>query len=267
MKATRPRQLNLVLLALCLMLCTCDRAPAGVATEAAADANPPARGFDLVGSDPEAIAIADSIVAAHGGRRAYDATRYLKWNFFGFRDLTWDKQGRRARIEVPSQNAIYLLDYSTDPLSGRVRIGDIELTGADSLAQYLGKANSALINDSYWLVHQFKLLDSGVTLKKLDDAAADPQNRQPSYVLELTFTGVGDTPQNRYVLFVDKKDYRINTWQFFRTVADEEPAMETPWNGYRQYGDLQLSGDRGGRYQLNDISLPEAVDESVFTAF
>ena len=55
-------------------------------------ANPAAEGFDEAGSDPEAIAIADSVMVHHGGRKAYDDARYISWNFFGARSLVWDKE-------------------------------------------------------------------------------------------------------------------------------------------------------------------------------
>ncbi len=162
---------------------------------------------------------------------------------------------------------VYLLDYSRDTLSGRVRkLGD-EITHPDSLALYLKRANSIFINDAFWLVQQFKLKDAGVTLKFGGDIATDPQAKRPSYILDQTFSGVGDTPNNRYRLYVDKVSYRINTWQFFRNADDEKPAMETPWKGYLPHQGILLSGDRGGRFQLTDISVGGNLRDKVFTEF
>ncbi|MEJ2086172.1 MAG: hypothetical protein P8Y44_10915, partial [Acidobacteriota bacterium] len=50
-----------------------------------ADENPPAPGFNAEASDDEAIVIADQVMEALGGRKAWDDTRYLTWNFFGRR--------------------------------------------------------------------------------------------------------------------------------------------------------------------------------------
>ena len=256
-----------------LLVAACQTNPAGgnstgstPATTTLEDANPPAEGFDAAGSDPRAIAIADSVVKYHGGRRAYDDTRFFTWNFFGVRTLHWDKEEQRVRIEVPEKEMIYLLDYSNDDLTGAVRKEGVEMTDPDSLSLYLQSANSMFINDSYWLVQPFKLKDSGVTLKYVGQEV-DPLKNRPSEVLELTFRDVGDTPGNRYRLFVDRDSYRINTWQFFRDAADAEPSMETPYDGYREYDGIMLSGDRGGRFQLSDIVVTDALDESVFTEF
>lgn len=230
-------------------------------------ANPAAPGFNEAGSDQKAIQLADSIVKYHGGRQAWDDIRFLKWNFFGARSLTWDKHESRVRIDVPKQNMVYLLDYSRDTLAGRVRkLGD-EITHPDSLSLYLERANSMFINDAFWLVQQFKLKDAGVTLKFGGDIATDPKANRPSYILDQTFSGVGNTPDNRYRLFIDKVSYRVNTWQFFRDADDEKPAIETPWEGYLPHQGILLSGDRGGRFQLSDISVGGDLRDKVFTEF
>ena len=258
-----------LLLAATLTLAACQTNPPTEPTTAAlaaSDPNPAAEGFDAAGSDARAIAVADSVVKYHGGRSAYDNARYFTWNFFGVRDLDWDKEEQRVRIEVPEKQLIYLLDYSNDDLTGAVRKEGVEMTDPDSLAIYLESANSMFINDSYWLVQPFKLKDSGVTLMYIGEQN-DPQKDRPSEVIELTFKNVGDTPGNRYRLFVDKETYRFNTWQFFRDAADAEPSIETPYDGYREYDGILLSGDRGGRLQLTDIAVSDDMDEAVFTEF
>ena len=234
--------------------------------EADMGANPAADGFNEADSDPEAIAIADSVMQYHGGREAYDRARYFSWNFFGARSLVWDKEEDRVRIESPQDEMIYLLDFSDDDLTGAVSKNGEEMTDPDSLDLYLQNAHSMWINDSYWLLQPYKLKDSGVTLK-YGGEAEDPQKNRPSEVLELTFSEVGDTPGNRYRLYVDKETYRINTWQFFRAATDEEPSISTPFDDYREYDGLMLSGNRGGRFQLSDIAVSNEMDDSVFTEF
>ena len=49
--------------------------------------NPAAEGFNLEASDEKAIALADEVMEAMGGRKNWDATRYIRWNFFGRRTL------------------------------------------------------------------------------------------------------------------------------------------------------------------------------------
>lgn len=252
----------------CFFTCTTDTGTVETTVPAPpVESNPAAEGFDMAGSDQRAVAIADSVMKYHGGRQAYDDTRYFKWNFFGARSLTWNKEDQLVRIEVPQNEMIYLLDYSDGKsLTGAVSRNGEEMTNPDSLDVYLTKANSMFINDSYWLVQAFKLKDSGVTLTYVGEQS-DPQKDRASEVIQLTFKGVGDTPGNRYRLFVDKATYRINTWQFFRDSGDEDPAMETPYDGYQEYNGLLLSGDRGGRFQLSEITVPDQIEEETFTEF
>ncbi|MCX8209648.1 MAG: hypothetical protein ACJATN_000095 [Neolewinella sp.] len=227
---------------------------------------PAAEGFNASGSDPKAIRLADSIVKYHGGWDAYANTRYFTWNFFGARDLLWDKLEKRTRISMQNDSTVYLLNFAdADNLQGKVKKNGIEVTDPQELAEDLKKAYGMWINDSYWLVHQFKLKDSGVTLKYGGEVRTDPQAIRPSYILDMTFEKVGNTPQNKYRLYVDKVTWRINTWQFFRDANDAEPAMETPWKSYLPYNGLVLSGDRGGRFQLSAIGVLYDVAERKFT--
>ena len=55
------------------------------------EVNPAAEGFNQTNSDAQAIAIADEVMLAMGGREAWDNTRYLCWKFFGRDELIWDK--------------------------------------------------------------------------------------------------------------------------------------------------------------------------------
>jgi hypothetical protein len=234
---------------------------APVPTEEVKEANPAAEGFNWADSDPRAIALADSVMVANGGRQAWDQTRYLRWNFFGRRQLTWDKWGNRVRIEVPADSTIYVVDLET--LEGKVSIKGREMVDADTLGQLLARAKSIWINDSYWLVMPFKLKDSGVTLSYL--RADTTQTGEPAEVVQLTFQEVGDTPNNKYEVYIAKATKRVVQWAFFQTYEQAEPNFITPWADYRKYGHLWLSGDRGQRH-LTDIEVLEEVDDRVFTS-
>ena len=70
--------------------------------------NPAAPGFNAAGSDSVAIQIADQVMYAQGGRKAWDKSRYFYWNFFGRRSLLWDKNGGKVRIEIPDDQLIII---------------------------------------------------------------------------------------------------------------------------------------------------------------
>ena len=97
--------------------------------------NPPMEGFNTAGSDPEAIQIADSVMAAQGGRKNWDATRYIAWNFFNSRKLLWDKHTGDVRIENLKDGTKTLVNINTG--KGKVFRNGAEVTQPDSLAKYL----------------------------------------------------------------------------------------------------------------------------------
>lgn len=229
---------------------------------AAGEENPPAPGFDLAGSDPEAIEIADKVMAAMGGREAWDATRYLAWNFFGRRTHVWDKWTGDLRFEQGDQ----LVLMNLDDKSGRVWKEGQEVTDPEERERLLENAYRAWINDSYWLLMPYKLKDTGVTLELVGDGEL-PDGRL-AWVLQLTFEGVGVTPQNKYDVYVAKDTNLVEQWSFYATADQEEPAFTTPWADWRRHGRVLLSGDRGelrgNRAQLTDIRVFDTLPEDVF---
>jgi len=213
--------------------------------------NPPAEGFNLVDSDKKAIALADSVMLALGGRKAWDATEYLKWNFFGSRRHYWNKH--TGDIVIEGLKDSFLIDMNLEDMTGSVVLKDIELTKQDSLDKYLQKGREMWINDAYWIYMPFKLKDSGVTLKHLGQdttqAGADAE------LLSLTFERVGVTPNNKYVIYVDSHSHMITQWDFYTNSDDSEPRFSTPWLDYKNYDGIQLSSSRGPNYTISDIAV------------
>ena len=121
-----------------LFLAQCSQKKGAIAEDLElGDLNYPLPGFDLEGSDPLAIVLADRIMSAMGGREAWNKTRYIKWKFFGRRTLLWDKESARVRIEIEQGDQVILLDLNQ--LTGKVFRQGIELTDPDSVSFYLAK--------------------------------------------------------------------------------------------------------------------------------
>ncbi|MCB9082203.1 MAG: hypothetical protein H6555_10875 [Lewinellaceae bacterium] len=227
-----------------------------------APTNPAAPGFNAVASDAKAIDLADQVMEAMGGRTAWDATRFIEWTFFGRRTLLWDKTAGRVRIEIPADSTVFLLNLWDK--TGKVLLKGKEQTEPDSLKKYLFTAESIWINDSYWLVMPYKLKDSGVTLRYLNEGATE--NGKPADVIQLTFEAVGRTPENKYLIYVDKASKLITQWSYFRSAADQKPNFTTSWGNYQRHGKILLSGDRGER-QLSNIAVYDQVPDQAFTLF
>lgn len=227
------------------------------------ESNPAAPGFDVENSDSQAVQLADSVMLAMGGRENWDKTRYISWNFFGRRDLIWDKHTGDVRIESHPDSTIYLVNVNT--LEGRVQVKGTELTEPDSLQKMLAKAKSIWINDSYWLVMPFKLKDTGVTLKYLGEDTM--LTGAPGEVLELTFREVGDTPQNKYRVYVDPQDNLVKQWAYYKDASQDSASQVWPFDNYQKYGNILLSANRSDNRGPRDVRVDEKLPRTLFTEF
>lgn len=229
------------------------------ASEFVAYNNPPAEGFNQEGSDLLATLLADKSMQAMGGRQAWDNTRYIKWNFFGRRNHTWDKWTGNVKIEEPEAKLLISMNIHTKE-GMAMRAG--QEVGDDSLAYYLNRGYELWVNDSYWLVMPFKLKDSGVTLKYLREDTT--MTGSSADVLGLSFNNVGVTPQNLYEVWVDTDSKLVKQWAFYPDSSAIEPAFITPWRDYKKYGEILLSGDRG-KNTLSAIEVLEEVPVNTFS--
>ena len=211
-------------------------------------------------SDSRAIEIADNVMEAMGGQKNWDKTRYLQWNFFGRRLWYWDKKTGDVRCEITDKGV--RITMNIHDLSGKVFAHDIVQTHRDSLDKYLNMGYRMWANDSYWLVMPFKLRDPGTTVKyhgKMSSA-----EDQQCDVLELTFSDVGVTPDNKYLIYIDPESNRVIQWDYYREYTDSEPRMSTAWTGYQKYGKIFLSDGRGKR-GLSEIAVYKKLPPELFS--
>jgi hypothetical protein len=225
----------------------------------ASPANPPCAGFDAAGSDPRAIAIADEVMQAMGGRAAWDKARVLCWNFFGRRSHVWDKQSGDYRLEEGEK--LVLMNLETG--QGRAFEKGVELVEPAAREAALKRAHSIWINDSYWLVMPYKLKDSGLTLKYAGEGELADGRKADR--LELTFAGVGDTPDNRYLVFVGRDTHLVERWQYFQKAGDAEAKMDTPWENWEWHGGIRLASGRGEKRELGGLQVLDAPPASLHT--
>ena len=249
---------NLFFFFLLVLLFSCNSTKSGMVK-----GNPPAEGFDLANSDAKAIAIADEVMKAMGGRQNWDNTRYIKWNFFGSRVHTWDKWTGDIRIDYVKEPQTVLMNIHS--MQGKAMRGDTLIDANHQRNQtIMQKGKAHWINDAYWLVMPFKLKDSGVSLKYVGEK--NTEAGAIADVLSLTFKNVGVTPDNKYLVYVDKNTRLVTQWDFYTNASDEAPRFQIPWEGYQQFGDIKLSGGRG-KYALTDIEVLEALPEGTLFKF
>lgn len=232
----------------------------GFSIEAQTSDNPPMEGFDMKDSDPKAVEIADQVMKALGGRQNWDDTHYITWDFFGRRRHVWDKWSGDLRFE--GNNLLTLMNINT--MKGRVWENGTEVTNPDSLAKKLRYTRSVWINDSYWMFMPYKLKDSGVTLKYRGEETLEDGRKCD--VLQLTFKDIGDTPQNKYYVYVDRESKLVVQWSYFANASDEKPGFTLPWINWKRYGNILLSDDRGRNSKMEDVAVFDELPASVFNS-
>lgn len=222
-------------------------------TSTRSTANPPAPGFDAARSDPRAIAIADLVMDALGGRAAWDATRVIEWRFKKSRRLCWDRATNDFRLDEGGR--VVLMNLATG--AGRVFEGGEEVVrDLDKKRDALDRGYKIWVNDSYWLLAPYKLKDSGVRLTWKGEGRLEGD--RPADILRLEFSGVGVTPDNAYDMWVARDTHLVERWSFYKWSGDSEPAMTTPWNDWRTYGAIRLASDHGSGPSTDEIVVRDA---------
>jgi hypothetical protein len=206
---------------------------------------------------PAGADLADRVLEALGGRGAWEQTRYLSWNFMGKRKHLWDKSNGNLRLEFGDN--LCLVNLGTK--EGRVFEKGVEVTDAAAKKAAIEKTCSAFINDSYWMFMPYKLRDPGVHLSEVGERKT--KEGKDANVLELTFENVGETPRNRYHVYVGKESGLVEQWDYFQDRDDPEPKMSMPWKGWKRFGKILLCTDHGDGNDWS-IAVYDHVPDSAF---
>jgi len=210
-------------------------------------------------SDSRATALAEAALAAMGGRENWERTRFLRWRFPGGRLHHWDRWTGDVRIETEDR----LVLMNVDSRKGRAWEGGVELMEPDALREALETGYAWWVNDTYWLVMPYKLLDPGAVLRY---AGSDPlPDGRPAERIEVTFRdGTGLTPRNKYDVWFAADTKLVEQWSYYPDANDGEPKFTLPWSEWKPFGRILLatSRGRGGDWE---ISAPESLPRSVFT--
>ncbi len=209
------------------------------------------------------FAMADRVMESLGGQAAWDNTRFLSWNFFGFRRHYWDRYTGDVRIELTDakhETTVWLMNIHT--MEGQMQAPDGRVFETPDMME---GGHQAWVNDSYWLLMPFKLRDEGVSLRYIgDDETASGATAK---LIEVSFDDhVGLTPQNIYHIWVGRESGLVEQWAFFMDMDAETPWLVNPWSGWAQYGDIMLSGERGER-DITDIAVFEHLPDTIFRSF
>lgn len=208
--------------------------------------------------DPKAHDLAEATLERMGGADRWEDTRYLVWSNFGEMHY-WDKETGMFRWEEDSLTSI--LDLNSR--EGHFWIDGIEVTDPDDLKQRLDRVYARWVNNSYWFIMPYKMLDPGVNLRYMgEDTTRDGRMAD---VVQMTFENVGLTPMNKYMVYIDQQTKLVCQWSYYRHRDDPEPQFTRPWTDWREYDGIMLSGGRGDEgVNITKIAVPESLPRAMF---
>jgi hypothetical protein len=242
--------------------------PAAVLLAAACTLTPAVGAEQAGASTPGAGELADRVLDGLGGAEAWEATRYIVFEFAGARSHWWDRYTGRHRMEGSTPEGapyVVLHDVHDAGEAGRAWVGGEQLTGEQAAAMVRG-AYAAWVNDTFWLISPYKLRDPGV---HLDVAGRETVDGVTYDTLHLSFGDVGLTPGDQYWMFVHPETGRVDRWAYVLE-SQEPPSTAWRWLDWERYGPgILLSSRRvreedGRTLTLGPISVPDELPDAVF---
>ena len=189
-----------------------------------------------------ATVIADQVMQALGGKPAWEKLQGLRWTFeVSVNDTlrpgrrhAWNKMSGWQRVEGKTRTGMpYCFIGSLNSGEGMAWMDGNAIEG-DSLQKLIKRSRSIWINDTYWMLMPYKLRDPGVKLGYDGDTliAGTTYDR-----LALAFENVGDTPGDRYWVYVNRANHRVERWDM--VLEGDRPAAESySWEGWEQHDGL-----------------------------
>ena len=194
-------------------------------------------------SDPRAVKLAEQVLKALGGRERWDALTGLRWSFGSAmhdtvrstRRHAWNKRTGEHRVEGTNRAGVKFVFIHTvgDTTRGAAWMNGQAIEG-DSLHKLIKRAEALWVNDTYWFLMPYKLLDPGVHLG-YEGEVRDSLGTFDR--LSLSFDHVGLTPGDHYWVSVNRRNHRVERWDM--VLEGQQPPPER-WSlqGWEQHDGL-----------------------------
>lgn len=227
--------------------------------------------------DPRAIEIAHRTVAAMGGEDGFARLRTLRFDFVVLRDgkpiarrsHLWDRHAGRYRASwtrEDGRNATAVFDPN-DPKAGEAWL-DGKRTREAERSKLLENGYALFINDTYWLLMPWKMLDPGVRLA-YEGEAREADRRFD--VVHLSFEpGVGLTPGDQYWVYVSQSSGLVERWDFLLEGSTGQGRTTFFWEDWQEMGGVRFSLRRrsaDGRTEIRFENVRVSAEAAALSEF
>jgi hypothetical protein len=245
---------RLVKIAIVLVFAACGGSRQGAATQAAVP-------FDAKGSDDKATAVADLVLAAVGGADNWTKAKEVVWtqgivvdgDLKDFVQHAWDRWNGRHQFTRFDANGS--MGKTGHDLYGEYRFGVIvDAAGhgmeamkadADKMAE---EARKRFYADSYLLFLPFKLKDSGVHLKFVEERPEEgsPKGSPMKYdVIKVSFdNGIGPSSGDVYYVVVEKESHLPTTIERVLAGKSDDNRQGFKLSEWKESGGLKFATRR-----------------------
>jgi hypothetical protein len=215
--------------------------------------------------DAKAAAMAHKTMDMMGGLNAWKQVVAIRFNFqVEHKDAPprsvkhlWDRKNNRDHVEGPKDGKPMIAWVDLGTRKGMAWLDGEPLAGED-LNKAMEWAYGRWVNDTYWLIMPFKLLDSGVNL----DYAGVKEGRD---VLHLSFGKVGLTPGDQYWAYLNKDTGLMEKWDFL--LEDGEKGT-WEWKNWDACGPVKLSSYKtsadGTAIHFVPLKVMDSADSAYF---
>ncbi len=222
-------------------------------------------------ADPRAVRVADRVMEALGGRKRWDALPGLRWTFGvsvndtvrSRRTHAWNKHTGWHRVGYrTAAGDSFVIIHRVGTPEGRAWANGQPIEG-DSLQKLIARGMRLWTNDMYWMLMPYKMRDPGVNLAWDSERRVDGRTYD---VIAMSFAGVGQTPQDRYWVFVNRATRRIELWEMVLQ-GEQPPPVRYTWDDWVRVGGLWFPSahrNEGRNVFTRDVQTVTEFDPAVF---
>jgi hypothetical protein len=216
-------------------------------------------------SDPAAIELAEQVIAALGGAPRWNALPGLRWTFsVEIRDTvkssrrhSWNKMTGWHRVEGRERSGRpFVIIHNLNDGTGKAWVDGQPIEG-DSLHTLIERGKALWVNDAYWFLMPYKLLDPGVILALDTPVVRDGTTYDR---LALSFDHVGLTPGDHYWVDIERGTRRVRAWHMVLE-GDQPPPRTYTWEGWEQQDGLWFAT----AHRQGDLNIATGSIETVQT--